>query len=181
MNLYLIGYRGTGKTTLAPMLAERLGPNWTWVDLDDRIEESAGRSIAEIFAGEGEVGFRDREEQALAEVAARDCIVVATGGGVIERPANREKLRQGFVVWLAATPETIERRLSEDATTRSRRPSLTGLPSGQEIRSVLARREPIYRESADCRLATDQTVVAELIERIVAEFAGRSASETRIG
>ena len=108
--IFLVGYRGTGKTTIGRILAERLG--WAFADVDDRIELVAGRSIKDIFATEGEPGFRDREAAALAELCARSGCVVATGGGAILREANRAVLRaNGFVVWLTAAPETVWERL----------------------------------------------------------------------
>src|SRR5947209_7605430 len=97
--LHLIGYRGTGKSTIGPLLARRLG--WGFADADGLIEAAAGMSIAGIFAAEGEAGFRDRESAALAELCRLTDHVVATGGGVVLRPANRGLLRNsGFVAWL---------------------------------------------------------------------------------
>src|SRR4051794_20040028 len=104
--IVLVGYRGTGKTTVGRLLAASLG--WEFADADDLIESAAGKSIAEIFAAEGDPGFRDREAAALRELCRRDRLVVATGGGAILRPANRELLRgAGFVAWLTAEPETV--------------------------------------------------------------------------
>ena len=90
MNLVLIGLRGTGKTTVARLIAERLG--WPWFDADAEIEARAGKSIAEIFAAEGEPAFRDRESQVVADLAQRDHSVLALGGGAVMRPANREAI-----------------------------------------------------------------------------------------
>src|SRR4051812_17648318 len=102
--LFLIGYRGTGKSTVGPLLAAALG--WEFADADDLIEAAAGRSVADIFAAEGEAGFRDREAAALAELCRGERRVVATGGGAVLRPANRELLAaSGFVAWLTAPPE----------------------------------------------------------------------------
>ena len=145
--LILIGYRGTGKSTVGRLVAGRLG--WDFVDCDERIEAVAGRSIAAIFAAEGEAGFRDRESAVLRELASRERIVLATGGGAVLRPANRALLRDaGFVVWLTAQPETIWNRLQGDASTTSRRPNLTAAGGINEVRELLAAREPFYREVA---------------------------------
>src|SRR4051794_29603842 len=95
--VYLVGARGSGKTTVGRLLADRLG--WPFIDADDVIEARAGRSVTGIFAAEGEVGFRDREAAVLAEAAGLSRHVIATGGGAVLRPATRELLRSaGFCV-----------------------------------------------------------------------------------
>src|SRR5436305_7307126 len=122
--LFLIGYRGTGKSAVGRALARRLG--WGFADADERVEAAAGMSIADVFAAEGEAGFRDRESAALADLCRLDRHVVSTGGGVVLRPTNRDRLRSaGFVAWLTAEPETIWARLGADPTTAARRPNLT--------------------------------------------------------
>src|SRR5438034_11361464 len=101
--LFLVGYRGTGKTAVGGLLAGALG--WSFADADARLEAAAGKSVADVFRDEGEPGFRDREAAVLAELCRAERHVVATGGGVVLRPANRELLRRsGHVVWLTATP-----------------------------------------------------------------------------
>src|SRR5262245_29603020 len=146
--ILLVGYRGTGKTTVGGLLANQLG--WTFADCDDSIEAAAGKSIADIFATEGEAGFRDREAAALRELCSRQRCVIATGGGAVLRPSNRELLRAGgFVVWLTASPETSWARLQSDPMTGSRRPKLTAAGGVKEVRALVAAREPLYREVAD--------------------------------
>src|SRR5262245_52270763 len=138
VRIILIGYRGTGKTTVGRLLAERLG--WEFADADDHIEASAGRSIAAIFAteGEGEAAFRDYEAAAIRELCQCERIVIATGGGAVLRPDNRELLRSaGFVAWLTATPETIWERLRGDPTTAARRPNLTPAGGIDEVRALV--------------------------------------------
>src|SRR5678815_5101650 len=104
--IFLIGYRGTGKTTVGRLLATELG--WDFADCDDAVEASAGQSVAEIFADEGEEGFRAREAEALLELCGRARIVLATGGGAVLSSTNRELLRAGgFAIWLTAHPQTI--------------------------------------------------------------------------
>lgn len=153
-SIFLIGYRGTGKSTIGPLLAARLC--WHFVDADVHTETVAGRSIADIFATEGEVGFRDRESATLSELASRSQQVIATGGGVILRAANRELLRNaGFVAWLSASPEAIWERLQSDPTTAARRPNLTALGGLEEVRSLLAAREPLYRKTANLEIRTE--------------------------
>ena len=101
MNLVLIGYRGTGKTTVAQQLARRLG--WDWVDSDVEVELRAGTSIATIFAERGEPVFRDLETAVLKELVERERVVIAAGGGAVVRPENRLLLKKAdLVVWLTA-------------------------------------------------------------------------------
>jgi len=145
--VFLIGYRGTGKTTVARLVADRAG--WDWADADAELEARAGRTIRDVFADEGEAGFRDRESAVLAELCGMRRKVVATGGGVVLRPENRERLRAGRVVWLTADVETIAARLAADPTTTSRRPHLTAAGGREEIAALLCAREPLYRACAD--------------------------------
>ena len=164
--LILIGYRATGKTTLARLLGERL--HLDAVDTDPLIEQKAGRTIAEIFAEQGEPLFRDYESQVIAELLRGKPCVVATGGGLPMRPDNRELLkRAGRVVWLKASPETILHRMSGDPATQQMRPQLTNLPPLAEIAHVLNERTPVYRETADLEVDTDATTLPELVDRIV--------------
>ena len=168
MNLILIGYRATGKTTLARGLAGRLG--WSWIDADVEIEQRAGKSIARIFAEDGEGAFRDLEARVVADLCGRRDLVLAAGGGAPLREENRQAMRRsGQVVWLTAAPETIFARMSADATTAGRRPSLTGKPPLEEIVELLARREPIYRETAHHVVDTEGKTPEQLVEEILAQ------------
>jgi len=169
MSLILIGYRATGKTTLARLLAERLG--WDWVDADVEIERRAGKSIARIFAEEGEAAFRDIEVRVTAELCRRERLVIAAGGGAPMREENRRAMRAaGPVVWLRALPEMIHRRMSGDATTAGRRPDLTDRGGLGEIVELLRRREPIYRETALLEIDTEgrlpEQLAAEILRRL---------------
>ena len=166
MILSLIGYRAAGKTTLARLVAQRLG--WDWIDADTEIERRAGKSIGQIFAEDGEPAFRDLEAGMVAELCRRDRLVVAAGGGAPLRPENRRAMRAaGKVVWLTARPETILARMAADATTAARRPPLTDRPALEEIIQLLAGREPIYREAADLIVDTEGKPSAEAAEEIV--------------
>jgi shikimate kinase len=171
MILTLIGYRATGKTTLAQLIAQRLG--WDWIDADVEIERRAGKSIARIFAEEGEPAFRDLEVAVIADLCARKWLVLAAGGGAPLRVESRQAMRaSGKVVWLTARPETILSRMSADATTAARRPSLTEKDPLTEIIEVLQRREPVYREAADLVLDTEGRPPAALVDAILAHFGG---------
>jgi shikimate kinase len=152
-SLYLIGPRGSGKTTVARLLAERLG--WEWIDADAEIERRCGKSIRDIFAAESEAGFRAHEADVLADLCRLPNVVVATGGGVVLREENRQRLRNGRVVWLTASPEALLQRIQSDVTTAERRPNLTThLDARAEIEQVLKVREPLYRACADHTLDT---------------------------
>jgi shikimate kinase len=166
MILTLIGYRAVGKTTLAKLLAERLG--WDWIDADVEIERRAGKSIARIFAEEGEPAFRDLEAEVIADLCRRDRLVLAAGGGAPLRPESRRAMRAaGKVVWLTARPETILARMGDDATTTARRPNLTDKTPLQEIVELLKQREPVYRASADWVVDTEGKTPEVLAEEIL--------------
>ena len=170
MNLFLIGYRGSGKTTVAEALARRL--SWPWLDADAELERRAGKSIKEIFAEGGETAFRDLESAVLADLAALDSHVIALGGGVILREQNRTLLRQrGKVVWLTAAPDTLLARINADPTTSARRPDLTARGGLEEIRSLLAQRTPLYAASADLTVPADLLSPHEIASEIVAALA----------
>ena len=169
MNVYLIGYRGTGKTTVARLLAERLGA--TAVDADEWLEATAGCSIRELFAAGGERLFRDREAETVQALTARDGLVVSWGGGVILRPENRAALGNGRTVWLRATPATLWLRIAGDPSTGDRRPNLTATGGLEEIEQVLAARTPLYAEVADWEIDTEQAPPARIAAAIAAWLA----------
>ena len=169
-SLILIGYRGTGKTTVARKLAERLAiPAF---DSDPEIERRAGKSIAEIFAQDGEPVFRDWEESVIAEIlAGPNPLVLATGGGAILRASTRDRLRQsGRVIWLTALPETILHRITNDATSKTMRPNLTSLPMHEEIVAVLAQRKSLYVATAHETVDTDYRTIDEIADAILSLF-----------
>jgi shikimate kinase len=166
--IFLVGYRGTGKSTVGPLLATALG--WEFIDADDRIEAAAGKTIADVFVAEGEAGFRDRESAVVAELCRGERRVVATGGGAVLRPANRELLRtSGFAAWLVASPEAAWQRMQADPATAARRPALTtGGP--QEVANLMAAREPLYRQTAHATFPTEGRSPEELAADILAAW-----------
>jgi shikimate kinase len=167
-NIILIGYRGTGKTSIAEQLGKHLQRQV--YDSDPEIECLAGKSIADIFAQDGETVFRDQEETVIAEILRRSApFVLATGGGAVLRSATRQRLRDaGRVIWLTAAPETILRRIASDASSRTTRPNLTSLPPLDEIKAMLEKREMFYAETAHKTIATDTLSMQEIVKLIAA-------------
>ncbi|NDC14479.1 MAG: shikimate kinase [Synechococcaceae bacterium WB9_2_170] len=146
LNLYLVGMMGTGKSAVAQPLADALG--YRLVDADHTLETAAGRSIAEIFAADGEASFRALETAVLDQIASWHSLVVATGGGVVTRPENWGHLRQGVVVWLDAPTELLLQRLMGDATPR---PLLDHPDPAARLTKLLSERQPLYAQ-ADLRI-----------------------------
>ena len=169
-NIALIGYRATGKTTVAKELASRL-PGWNWVDADVEIERAAGKTIAQIFQQSGESGFRDLESTVTAELLLRPQTIIATGGGVVIRPENRNLLKQSaFVVWLKASVDTIYKRMYSDETTATRRPALTNSAPYEEIVKMLELRFPWYEQTALVSLETDSLSVEQIADWFLRQY-----------
>jgi len=163
MNIVLVGYRGTGKSTVGRLLASRLGREL--VSTDAEIIKRAQRSIPEIVAQKGWEHFRDLESDICREFAGRDQLVIDTGGGAILRVQNVEALKKnGTVFWLTASVETIAKRIGSN----NQRPSLTGTKSFvDEIQDVLRERTPKYQAAADHSITTDNRSVNQLVETIL--------------
>ena len=167
MNLVLIGYRCTGKTTIGEILAEKL--DWPLVDTDTLVQERAGWSIKEIVAEGGWADFRRRERETIADVAARDRQVISAGGGAVLDEANARALRAGGrVVLLTASPETIWDRMQADPKTAAERPNLTDSGGIAEIRNLLAERRPKYLAACHYEIPTDRFSPEETAGRILA-------------
>ena len=165
-NIFLTGYRATGKTTVANQVATAL--SMESIDADVFLEQQAGLTIAEIFAAEGEIGFRDRESAIVKQLAAREQLVVALGGGAILREENRQALQgRGITIWLTASAETIFERMSTDPLTGQRRPNLTNTGGLAEVRQLLQQRDPLYQAAADFSVHTEELSPAEVASRIV--------------
>lgn len=143
-NIILVGLMGAGKSTIGKQLARRL--KLEFFDSDRYLEEKTGVSIPTIFSIEGESGFRDREEEVIAELTTKQGIILATGGGSILREANRQRLMQsGVVIYLKASPEQLYERIKHDTT----RPLMQTAHPLQTLRDLLKTREPFYIEVAD--------------------------------
>lgn len=165
--IVLVGFMGSGKSSVGRELARRYGAGF--VDVDERVERAAGCPIRELFAREGEPAFREREKKALRESLSEKGRVVATGGGAFTDEGNRALLRSyAPVVYLETGVETLLERLAGDVD----RPLLRGGEPEKVIRELLARRIPGYRE-ADHTVLTDGHTVEEVAGKI-AEWIDRT-------
>ncbi|MCP9851066.1 shikimate kinase [Cyanobium sp. Morenito 9A2] len=142
LNLYLVGMMGAGKSAVGRPLAEALG--YRFLDADTSLEQLAGCSIPELFEREQEAGFRELESAVLNRIAGWHSLVVATGGGVVMRPANWGQMQQGVVVWLDAPTERLLERLRADPTPR---PLLAGPEPERRLRELLEARRPLYSQA----------------------------------
>lgn len=160
-NIVLIGPMGAGKSTVGRNLARALQK--TFVDSDKVIEERTGASISLIFEIEGESGFRDREAQVLSELVKQQNLVLATGGGAVLRPENRQRLREGgYVVYLRAPLDLLVERTARDQN----RPLLVNTDPRQRLAALMQEREPLYRETADLIIDTGHRTVRQVVSLI---------------
>ncbi len=168
MSTLLIGYRGSGKTSIGKKLADRL---WQpFVDTDDLIVRAAGKSIREIFADSGEQTFRDLETQALQQALALFDHVISLGGGAVIREQNRQLIRQSGhrVIYLRCEAATLHQRITADPHTAASRPPLSPLGGNlDEIRAILAQREPWYRQVMTAELDVTNLSIEEAVVYIV--------------
>jgi len=174
-NLYLIGPMGTGKTAVGKHLGRLLGV--PFVDSDAEIERAAGVDIPYIFDEEGEDGFRKREHQALVDLCAREPIVLATGGGAILRPENRQLLKESGVVVFLQT--SVQQQLQRVGSGRGR-PLLKGGRDGLQAKLEQLRetRDPLYRETADVIISTDGRRVPRVADLVLRELGLRKPAES---
>jgi shikimate kinase len=141
-NVALAGFMGTGKSTIGRLVARQLG--FEPVDTDELIEARTGEAVGALFARHGEAAFRDLERRVLEDLAGRERLVIATGGGLVCQPGNLDHLRRHALVFcLWATPETIWQRVRH----QTHRPLLQVADPQAEIRRLLAEREPFYRQA----------------------------------
>lgn len=171
-NIILVGFMGSGKSTVGRKLARRLG--WRFRDTDSLVEQRAGMLISDIFAASGEAGFRELEAEVLSELSVTmEHTVLATGGGLILADANRLLLRDlGFVVWLTATPDALYERVSRN----SQRPLLLTENPRATLERLVEARTPLYTEVADCVVnsthLTHRATVDIIVSRAV-QYYGR--------
>jgi shikimate kinase len=164
-NIYLVGPMGTGKTAVGKQLGRLLGV--PFIDSDAEIERAAGVDIPFIFEREGEAGFRQREREAIAALTQQEPVVLATGGGAILAPENRKLLREtGTVVFLQTS---LAQQLHRVGRGRGR-PMLKGVDLPKRLEELRTLREPLYTETADITLSTDNRRVARVAELVLREL-----------
>ena len=170
-NIILVGFMGTGKSAIGRMLAHRLKRRF--VDLDDRIAREAGRSVPEIFASDGEAGFRKREAEAIRWAAGLEKVVISAGGGAMLDDSNVARLKSiGLLVCLRARPEVIAQRT---LNTLPLRPLLAGPDPLRAISELMKSREPHYAK-ADVAFDTSDHSVAEVADQIIGWLESREGN-----
>lgn len=165
MNIYLIGYRCTGKTTIGKILAEQL--HYNFLDMDQSIEQQAGSTISDLVQTHGWDYFRQVEKETLLNTRKIKDTVVSTGGGIVTDPENLIFLnKNGFTIWLDADMETILSRLHSDPSTMSSRPSLTDKNLIDETDELLNLRRPLYAKAAHLKIVTGLHTPKEILTLI---------------
>lgn len=166
MNIVLIGFMGSGKTTVGKALSAKCGKEF--LDTDALIEAKEGRKISEIFAKEGEGHFRKLEYAALKSLLDAKDKIISTGGGIVTYPDNRGLLKKaGKVVYLRVKPETVVKRLEGDES----RPLLVGDDKLSKVENLLSSRKAMYEDAADIIIDVDYLLVEEIVGLIVKDFA----------
>lgn len=165
LSIALVGMPGAGKSTVGRQLARQLG--WAFLDSDHELEAELGCSVRAYFDQHGEDAFRDREQASIATLSQRPGIVLATGGGAVLRPANRQALRAGcVVVYLRSSPDDLYRRLRHD----TQRPLLQVRDPLKRLRDLFRERDPLYRETARFVIETGRPSVPTLVNMILMQL-----------
>jgi shikimate kinase len=165
-SVFMVGLMGSGKTSVGKVLARLLGK--VFFDSDHEIERATGVRIQEIFEVEGEPGFRTREKKMIADLAQRDNILLATGGGAVLAPENRAELKaHGTVIYLRAPVKALLRRTQRDRN----RPLLQVADPAAKLRELYDQRDPLYREVAHLIVDTGNQSVRALAEQIIKQLA----------
>ncbi|SCZ78017.1 shikimate kinase [Pseudobutyrivibrio xylanivorans] len=163
-NIFLIGFMGTGKSTIAEALKRKY--DMQIVDMDAEIEKEQQMAISDIFATKGEEYFRDLETQLIKDLQKKDNVVVSCGGGAVLREENVTEMRKsGKVVLLNATPETILQRVKNSHN----RPLLEGNKNVDFIRELMSKREDKYNRAADVTVSVDNRAVGEIADEVYSE------------
>jgi shikimate kinase len=166
MSIVLVGYRGSGKTSVGRRLADRMW--WKFADSDEKIVERAGKSIKDIFEQDGEPHFRQIEADVVRELCILPDYVISLGGGAVLREENRQIMRQGDnkVVYLRCEPDVLYQRIHADPETAANRPNLTAAGGVDEVKTLLAVREPLYRQVATAELDVTNLSVDEAMKYV---------------
>ncbi len=164
-NIYVVGLMAVGKSTVGKLIADTLG--MPFYDSDHEIEARAGAEVAWIFDVEGEDGFRQREEHVIDEITRMDGVVLATGGGVVKRQINRERLRsRGTVIHLHCPLQQLLERTAKD----KKRPLLAGDDREEVLKNLMCERAPLYKEIEDYRFVSGERGAKQLAHRIVKQL-----------
>ncbi len=164
-NIFLIGFMGAGKSTIAKALQRELG--FPLVEMDERIVQEQGMSINDIFAQYGESRFRDIESQLVVDLGEQEPSIISCGGGVVVRPQNTQNMKKsGKIVFLTATPETIYERVKNSTD----RPILNGHMNVEYIAELMEKRRALYEEAADITIQTDGKTREQICEEIIGKL-----------
>lgn len=164
-NIFLIGFMGAGKSTIARTLQRELG--FPLVEMDERIVQEQGMSINDIFAQYGEAHFREIESQLVVDLGKREPSIVSCGGGVVVRPENMQNMKKsGRIVLLKASPETIFERVKNSTD----RPILNGHMNVEYIAELMEKRRVLYEEAADITIQTDGKTREQICEEIIGKL-----------
>lgn len=164
-NIFLIGFMGAGKSTIARTLQRKLG--FPLVEMDERIVQEQGMSINDIFAQYGEAHFRDIESQLVVDLGKQEPSIVSCGGGVVVRPENTQNMKKsGRIVLLKASPETIFERVRNSTD----RPILNGHMNVEYIAELMEKRRALYEEAADITIQTDGKTREQICEEIIGKL-----------
>lgn len=165
-HIFLIGFMGTGKTTVAQALSDEI--KIPMIEMDQEIERRAGKKISEIFAEEGEEHFRDLETDLLLSLADAEPCIISCGGGAVLREVNRMAMKRlGRVICLEASPKELYGRLVDESDNR---PNMKGHLSVEGIRELLKKRRPMYDDAADVHIKTDGCTIGEIVREIRLEI-----------
>lgn len=161
-NIFLIGFMGSGKSTVAEVLAKELSV--PQVEMDERIVKEQGMPITEIFERYGEVHFRDIETDLVKRLQSENGVVVSCGGGAVLREENRRLMKEsGVIIWLTAQPETILERVKNSTN----RPILNGHMNVEYIEALMEKRRACYEEAADYVIETDGKQIESICKEIM--------------
>lgn len=164
-NIFLIGFMGAGKSTIARTLQRELG--FPLVEMDERIVQEQGMSINDIFAQYGEAHFREIESQLVVDLGKQEPSIVSCGGGVVVRPENTQNMKKsGQIVLLKASPETIFERVKNSTD----RPILNGHMNVEYIAELMEKRRALYEEAADITIQTDGKTREQICEEIIGKL-----------